>query len=75
MLLDETLIDHYSVWPHFISTAPDIAHAYVADYLRMRPDVAIEAGSLERLAAKSDLPAAALAATVGGQTLGDQSQQ
>ncbi|MFH1922471.1 MAG: FAD-dependent oxidoreductase, partial [Planctomycetota bacterium] len=45
-LLDERLIRHYSAWPHFISTAPKIAYAYVADYLRLRPDVAARANSL-----------------------------
>jgi fumarate reductase flavoprotein subunit len=39
ILLDERLIDRYSRWPNFISTAPDIAYAYVADYQRLRPDV------------------------------------
>ena len=33
--------------PHFVSTAPDIAYAYVADYRRLRPDVTHEADSLE----------------------------
>ncbi len=37
ILLDRRLIQRYSSWPHFISTAPDIAYAYVDDYLRLRP--------------------------------------
>jgi fumarate reductase flavoprotein subunit len=41
ILLDERLMDRYSAWPHFISTAPKIAYAYVKDYLRLRPDVAV----------------------------------
>ena len=47
MLLDARLIARYSRWPHFISTAPDIAYAYAADYLWLRPDVSIAAGSVE----------------------------
>ena len=39
LLLDGRLVERYSAWPHFISTAPDIAYAYVADYRRLRPDV------------------------------------
>ena len=56
ILLDETLIQRYSAWPHFISTAPEIAYAYVNDYLRLRPDIAIEANSLELLAIQRNLP-------------------
>ncbi|MCP4785647.1 MAG: FAD-dependent oxidoreductase [Fuerstiella sp.] len=66
ILLDETIIKRYSQWPHFISTAPEIAYAYVNDYLRLRPDVAIQSHSLEQLAARRNLPAAELVATAGG---------
>ena len=41
ILLDERLIDLYSQWPKFISTAPKIAYAYVDDYLKLRSDVAV----------------------------------
>ncbi len=60
ILLDQALLDRYSAWPHFISTAPEIAYAYVADYLRMRPDVAVEAAGLDALASKRGLPTEAL---------------
>lgn len=50
ILLDERLCERYSRWPHFISTAPKIAYAYLEDYLRLRPDIAMEAASLEGLA-------------------------
>ena len=66
ILLDETLIERYSEWPHFISTAPEIAYAYIDDYLRLRPDVAIETDSLERLATRRNLSPEDLAATVAG---------
>lgn len=49
ILLDERLCDRYSKWPHFISTAPEIAYAYVADYLAMRPDVAREGKTLNAI--------------------------
>lgn len=67
VLLDQALIDRYSAWPNFISTAPEIAYAYVTDYLRMRPDVAVEADSLENLAAKRELPETALVAAANGR--------
>ena len=56
ILLDAELADRYSKWPHFISTAPEIAYAYTDDYLRMRPDVAIEAYSWREIAAKRNIP-------------------
>jgi fumarate reductase flavoprotein subunit len=64
IVLDERLIDVYSEWPNFISTAPEIAYAYVADYLRLRPDVAAEARSLDDLAATRGLPADGLHETI-----------
>ena len=64
ILLDQRLIRFYSQWPHFISTAPEIAYAYVADYLKIRRDVAVEAATLEQLAAKRDLPADGLVQAV-----------
>jgi fumarate reductase flavoprotein subunit len=64
ILLDERLIDRYSRWPHFVSTAPQIVYAYVADYLRLRPDVAMKARSLSELACRRKIPSEALEATV-----------
>ena len=52
LLLDERCAARYGAWPHFISTAPQIAYAYVKDYLRLRPDVACEADSLDAVAEK-----------------------
>ncbi len=57
ILLDEPLFRQYSQWPHFISTAPEIAYAYVVDYLRLRPDIAIEGDSWESLSQQRGLPA------------------
>ena len=64
ILLDARLIERYSAWPHFISTAPRIAYAYVADYLKLRPDVAVVGASLESVAAARGLPPEALAGAV-----------
>ncbi|MGD9858117.1 MAG: FAD-dependent oxidoreductase [Planctomycetaceae bacterium] len=65
LLLDEGLCDRYSQWPHFISTAPQIAYAYVEDYLRLRPDVAVTGDSLEGVAQVRDIPANALRVSAG----------
>jgi fumarate reductase flavoprotein subunit len=64
ILLDERVIDRYSQWPHFISTAPKIAYAYVADYARLRPDVAVVRDALASLAARRGLPEKTLQETV-----------
>jgi fumarate reductase flavoprotein subunit len=64
LLLDGRLVERYSQWPHFISTAPEVAYAYVADYRRMRPDVTATAERLEQLAAVRGLPGDKLRATV-----------
>lgn len=64
ILLDRRLIERYSSWPHFISTAPDIAYAYVSDYLRLRADVTLQADQLTDLAQRAGIPADALTRTV-----------
>jgi succinate dehydrogenase/fumarate reductase flavoprotein subunit len=64
IVLDQTLAAQFSVWPHFISTAPGIAYAYLPDYRRNRPDVYAEAPTLNALAAKLGMQPAALDASV-----------
>ena len=64
ILLDERLIELYGAWPHFVSTAPEIAYAYVEDYLRLRPDVSHQGDSLHSLAREANLPADRLSETV-----------
>ena len=64
ILLDGRLAQRYSAWPHFISTAPDIAYAYVDDYLRLRADVAARRDQLGRLAERRSISSAALESTV-----------
>ena len=64
ILLDQRIAAHYSQWPHFISTAPKIAYAYVDDYLKLRPDVSEEAPSLKELARQRNLNVEHLTAAV-----------
>jgi succinate dehydrogenase/fumarate reductase flavoprotein subunit len=64
ILLDKRLTELFSRWPHFVSTAPGVAYAYVEDYRRNRPDIFHTAISLEALAAKLKIPAESLAASV-----------
>ena len=52
VLLDGKLAEKFSQWPHYISTAPGFAYAFVSDYRRTRKDVFHEAPTLEALAGK-----------------------
>jgi succinate dehydrogenase/fumarate reductase flavoprotein subunit len=64
ILLDARIARQFSAWPHFVSTAPGVAYAYVEDYRRNRPDIFSSAATLEQLAGKLAMPSGALAATV-----------
>lgn len=64
ILLDQKLCERYAAWPHFISTAPDIAYAYVQDYARLRPDVTTTGPDLATIAQRRGLPADAVRDTV-----------
>jgi fumarate reductase flavoprotein subunit len=67
ILIDGRLARQFSAWPHFISTAPGIAYAYIPDYRRNRPDVYTEASSLAALAARLKMPPGALDAAASGR--------
>jgi len=63
ILMDARLARQFSAWPHFISTAPGIAYAYIEDYRRNRPDVYKQAPTLEALAAQLGMDAQTLIAS------------
>jgi succinate dehydrogenase/fumarate reductase flavoprotein subunit len=64
ILLDARMAKLFSGWPHFISTAPGVAYAYIDDYRRNRRDVFASAPTLDALAKKLKIPAATLRATI-----------
>lgn len=64
IVIDAALARQFSVWPHYVSTAPGIAYAYIPDYRRNRPDVYAEAASVPELAQRLGMDAAALARSV-----------
>jgi succinate dehydrogenase/fumarate reductase flavoprotein subunit len=64
ILFDRNVAAKFEAWPNFISTAPGVGYAYLADYRRSRRDVCIEAGNWDELARATGLPAGALAATI-----------
>ncbi len=63
ILIDDALARRFSAWPHFVSTAPGIAYAYLPDYRRNRRDVFNEAPTLAALAGRLGMDAEALAAS------------
>ena len=63
-ILDGAIAETFSRWPNFVSTAPGVAYAYVADYRRNRRDIFHVADTLEGLAGRIGVPAAALVTTV-----------
>ena len=50
--VDDAVARDFQQWPHFVSTAPGVAYAYLEDYRRTRPDLYHQAATLESLAAK-----------------------
>ena len=52
ILLDNTLATTFSAWPNFISTAPNVAYAYLPDYKRSRPDLYHQSQTIEGLASQ-----------------------
>lgn len=68
VILDGEIARKFTAWPHFISTAPSIAFAYLPDYKRNRRDVYHEAASVEELARRLGVPADALSRAVRGGT-------
>ncbi|MBO0763103.1 MAG: FAD-binding protein [Hyphomicrobiaceae bacterium] len=63
-ILDGAIAETFSRWPNFVSTAPGIAYAYIADYRYNRRDIFHEAPSLEKLGSLIGVPGDALAETV-----------
>jgi fumarate reductase flavoprotein subunit len=67
ILIDRRISERYAQWPHFISTAPGVAYAYLADYKRNRPDVYHEADSIEALALRLNMDPQALKDSAGAE--------
>ena len=61
IVIDGPLTKKYAQWPHFISTVPNVAYAYLDDYRRMRPDLYRSMPTLEVLAASFGLAPSRLA--------------
>ena len=64
IVLDGKLVEKFTGWPYYVSTAPGVAYASIDDYRRTRKDIFREATTLPELAAKLGVPATALEAAV-----------
>jgi fumarate reductase flavoprotein subunit len=64
IVLDARIAQRFERWPHFVSTAPGVAYAYLSDYLRHRKDIAADAPSLAALAERIGVPGETLEATI-----------
>jgi len=57
IVLDDQTARKFSEWPYFVSTAPGVGFAYLADYATSRPDIYSTAPDLGGAAARAGLPA------------------
>ncbi len=64
ILLDGDLVEKFSAWPNYVSTAPGIAYAFLPDYRRSRRDVYHEASTLTELANMIGVSSSALETSV-----------
>jgi succinate dehydrogenase/fumarate reductase flavoprotein subunit len=64
IVLDAELAARFTAWPHYISTAPGIAYAYIDDYRRNRRDVYHAAMTVADLASALGMQAHALTDSV-----------
>ena len=69
IVLDQALAERFSLWPHFVSTAPGVAYAYLPDYQRNRPDVCHTAPHVDALAKMLHMPGHTLRAALGATPL------
>ena len=69
LVIDARIAQLYERWPHYVSTAPGVAFAYIDDYRKVRPDIFHAAPDAALLARAIGAPADALAATIAASKL------
>jgi len=75
IVFDDLVAQKFSAWPYFISTAPGVAYAYLADYRRNRPDIYHQADTLAALADSMGVSETALVQTVNSYNQSDRSKR
>jgi succinate dehydrogenase/fumarate reductase flavoprotein subunit len=64
IVFDRKIAEKFSAWPYYISTAPGVAYAYLADYRRNRADIYHQSDTVAGLAASMGVPAENLASAL-----------
>lgn len=64
IVFDERIARRFCAWPHFISTAPGVAYAYLDDYRRTRRDIYHCAPTVEALALRLGMDPQRLRASI-----------
>jgi succinate dehydrogenase/fumarate reductase flavoprotein subunit len=75
IVFDDALAEKFEAWPHFVSTAPGVAYAYLKDYRRNRRDIYHQADTLAGLAASMRVPAESLAAALARYNDGERGER
>jgi succinate dehydrogenase/fumarate reductase flavoprotein subunit len=75
ILFDSAVANKFSAWPYFISTAPGVAYAYLADYRRNRADIFHESNTVQGLAASMGVPADSLQRSLAAYNEGERGQR
>jgi succinate dehydrogenase/fumarate reductase flavoprotein subunit len=74
IVFDDRLAAKFSSWPHFVSTAPGVAYAYMGDYRKTRKDIFRQAGSIDSLAVTLGMEGKVLQETVNEVNAGRRDQ-
>jgi fumarate reductase flavoprotein subunit len=64
IIVDIGVWKRFNQWPHYVSTAPGIAYAYMDDYVRNRKDICHRGDTIEALAKSIGANAATLVQTM-----------
>lgn len=64
IVMDARIATKFETWPYFVSTAPGVAYAYLADYRRNRPDIYKSGETPGELARATGVDAEQLVATL-----------
>lgn len=65
IVMDAGVANRFDAAPHYVSTAPGIAYAYLGDYEKGRPELVHRAADVAALALRLDMDPGKLAASLG----------
>jgi len=75
IVFDHAIARAFSAWPNYVSTAPGVAYAYLADYRRNRADIYHQSATLEGLARSMGVPSEALPRAVSEYNLSERADR